>query len=356
MISPATPGDLWTLRRKPRSQVMLYNEAMLAKPHRFFWCALRSMTAGSSYDGATLMHRERSVRAAVQSLGRSSRAEHDIVMLATYGGERGYPTDPDLWFRLLEHLIFRAGRASVQRLYAALSQRHGELREIFRQLGFVHYTTQSVLRLEGPDWDQGTSLAPLRPQTRRSLFAIQKLYGLTTPKPVQQAEVRESRSWKLPRRRLSRPNAHGWVLGTDDTLSTYLHVTSGPAGHVFSLLLHPEVRDLTPDVIRFGLAQIRDDLPVYLLLREYQRELLLPASDLGFQPIGEQALYVKHTTAPVRQTILRPAIETIVETRLPIPTISSINENARAYVKSTGYHEQHRAAAGDAAVGHPDGA
>ncbi len=342
MISPATPGDLWTLRRKPRSHVMLYNEAMLAKPHRFFWCAIRGMTEGSSYAGATLMYRERGVRAAVQSLGRGSRAEHDIVMLSAYGGGRGYPTDPDLWFRLIEQLVVQAGRASVQRLYAALSQRHGELREIFRQLGFVHYSTQSVLRLEGPDWDQGTTVAPLRPQTHRSLFAIQKLYGLTTPKPVQQAEVRESRSWKARRARVSRARSRGWVLGSDDSLTTYLRVVSGASGHVFSLLLHPEAREITPDVIRFGLGQISDDLPVYLLLREYQRELLLPASDLGFQPIGEQALYVKHTTVPVRQTVLRPVAEPVLEIRAPVPTISSsVEEDARPYVRSTRHHEQH---------------
>ena len=41
MIRSLTPGDLWILRRKPRSQVMLYNEAMLVKPHRPFWFGVR---------------------------------------------------------------------------------------------------------------------------------------------------------------------------------------------------------------------------------------------------------------------------------------------------------------------------
>lgn len=333
---------------------MLYNEAMLARPHRFLWCALRSIIEGNSYHGMTMMLRERGLRAAVQTVARSGRPEHDVAVLASYGGVEGGPTDPDMWFRLLEQLSALAGRAAVQRLYAALSQGHTELRELFRQSGFGHYTTQLVLRLEGPDWDQGTTVAPLRPQTQRSLFAIQKLYGLTTPRTVQQAEVRDSRTWKLPRAR-DRAGTRGWVLGSDDNLTAYLHVTTGTAGHVLTLLLHPESREITTDVLRFGLGQISDDLPVYLLLREYQRELLMPASDLGFQPIGEQALYVRHITAPVRQPILRPIAEPMLESRVPIPTISSINEDARAYVRSTRYHKQHRPAASDAADGDPSG-
>lgn len=335
---------------------MLYNEQMLAKPHRWFWCAVRSMIEGSSYHGATMMLRERGVRAVAQTIGRKGRAEHDIVMLAAYGGGRGSPTDPDMWFRLIEQISVQAGRAHVQRLYAALSQGHSELREILRQIGFAHYTTQTVLRLEGPDWDQGTTVAPLRPQTQRSLFAIQKLYGMITPRPVQQAEVREGRTWKLPRAHANRTSMRGWVLGSDDNLSAYLHLTSHSAGHVLTLLLHPEAREIETDILRFGLGQIGDDLPVYLLLREYQRELLLPATDLGFQPIGEQALFVKHTTVPIRQTILRPIADPLLEPRVSIPAISSINEDTRAYVRSTRHHEQYRSPAGDTPASDSEGA
>lgn len=339
MIGLATVSDLWTLRRKPRSQVTLYNEAMLAKPHRPFWSALRSVIEGSSHHGATVMLRERGVRAAAQTVGRRGRPEHDVVLLASYGGGKGFPTDPDLWFRLLEQITVQAGQARIQRLYAALSQANVELRELFRQLGFAHYTTQTVLRLEGPDWDQGTTVAPMRAQTQRSLFAIQKLYGLVTPRAVQGAEVRDSRTWKLPRARSNHAKARGWVLGSDDNLTAYLHLTSGPTGHVLTLLVHPESREITTDVFRFGLGQINDDLPVYLLLREYQRELMLPASDLGFNPIGEQALFVKHTTAPIRQPILRPVAEPRLEPQIPIPTISSVQEDARTYVRTTRYHK-----------------
>src|SRR5262245_54437541 len=340
MIRPLTPGDLWILRRKPRSQVMLYNEAMLVKPHRPFWFGLRCVLEGSRRDGATFVFRERGLRAVAQAVGRSGRPEQDLVMLTAYGDGRGNPTDPDIWFRILEALCISAGHHRVQRIYAALSQRHEELREIFRQLGFGSYTHQTVMRLEGPDWDQGITLAPMRPQARRDAWAIHKLYGATTPHPVQQAEARLPRAWMLPLARGWRsPRQRGWVLGPEDNLTAYLHLTSGIAAHVLTLLIQPEARDLIADILRFGLGQVTDSLPVYLLLRDYNRELLLPAEDLGFQTIGEQALLFKQTTVAVRRSILIPALEPRPEPGTPIPTISSLTEDARPYVRPTRHYQ-----------------
>lgn len=340
MIRPATPGDLWTLRRKPRSLMMLYNEMMLVRPHRPFWFGLRSTLETSVGDGATFIYRERGMRAVVQSVRRSGRPEHDIAMMAVYGGGRGHPTDPDVWFRLLEALCVQVGRHRIQRFYAALSQGHDELREVFRQLGFGAYAQQTVLRLEGPDWDQGVTLAPMRAQARRDAWAIHKLYGAITPRLVQQAEARLPRAWMLPLARGWRsPRKRGWVLGPEDNLTAYLHLTSGPASHVLTLLIQPEARDLVADILRFGLGQVNDALPVYLLLRDYNRELLLPAEDLGFQPIGEQALLFKQTTVAVRRSILLPALEPRAEPGTPIPTISSLTEDARPYVRSTRHHQ-----------------
>jgi hypothetical protein len=340
MIRPVTPADLWTLRRKPRSLVWLYNESMLAVPHRPFWFGMRCMLEGSRREGISLMFRERGMQAVVQAVGRGGRPEQDVVHFAAFGGGPGHPTDPDAWFRLLEALVAEAGNHRVQRLYAALSQRHEELREIFRQVGFGPYSYQTVLRLEGPDWDQGTSIAPMRPQHRRDVWAIHKLYGALTPHSIQQAEVRAPRDWALPlARRWTRPQRSAWVLGREDDLTAYLHVISGPASHVLTLLVRPEARDVTTDVLRFGLGQISDTLPVYLLLREHQQELLLPAGDLGFQPIGEQAMLFKQTTVSVRRSLLVPALEPRREPRAPIPTISSMREDTRPYVRATRHHK-----------------
>ncbi|HMO58395.1 MAG TPA: hypothetical protein PKA05_00940 [Roseiflexaceae bacterium] len=341
MIRPATLADIWTIRRKPRSLVMLYHEAMLALPHRPAWFTLRSMLEASGRDGATFVFRERGMQAIAQSEGRNGRPEHDIVMLAAYGGGQGYPTDPDAWFRVLEVLCSATGRNGVQRFYAALSHRHDELREVFRQLGFSAYSQQMVLRLEGPDLDQGTTLAPMRPQSRRDVWAIQKLYGAVTPRTVQIAETRAARDWMLPLTRgWNRPHRRAWVVGRDDDFNAYLHLTSGPTAHVLTLLLRPEQRELTTDLLRFGLGQLPDTLPVYLLLREYQQELVLPASDLGFQPIGEQILLTRQSTVTVRRSILNPALDAQPEPNTPIATISSPPEDVRfTYARPARYHK-----------------
>jgi hypothetical protein len=343
MIQPITLGNLWALRHKPRSLVMLYTEPLLVRPHHVLWFAMRSLVEAGGRESLTLGYRDRGLRAIVQAVGRSGRPELDVVALASYGALfRGMPTDPDVWFRLLEQVCVSAGHAGVQRVYAALSQRHEELRELFRQLGFGCYSQQTVLRLEGPDWDQGTTIAPLRPQLRRDVWAIQKLYGVVTPHPVQHAEVRSALDWQLPlAQSLRHPARRSWVLGASDHLTAYLQLQSGPSGHLFTMLVHPELRDQTTDILRFGLGQINGTLPIYLLLRSYQQELLLPASDLGFQPIGEQALLVKHTTVPARRFSLVPALEPGAEPRAPIPTITPLSEDTSQYVGTTRYHQQH---------------
>jgi hypothetical protein len=319
---------------------MLYNEAMLAQPHRPFWFGMRCALEGPGREGAVLISRERGLQGIVQAVGRSGRPEQDIVQLAAYGGGSGHPTDPDTWFRLLEQLVLHAGHHRVQRLYAALSQRHEELREVFRQIGFGTFAQQTVLRLDGPDWDQGTTMAPMRPQHRRDVWAVHKLYGATTPHSIQHAEHRAPRDWALPLARgWSRPYRKAWVLGPQDDLVAYLNVSSGPAAHVLTLLIRPDSRDAATDVLRFGLGQIADALPVYLLLRDYHQELMLPAGDLGFQPIGEQSLLFKQTTVVVRRSILAPALERRPEPHTPIPTISSLSEDVRSYGRPPRYNQ-----------------
>jgi hypothetical protein len=309
---------------------MLYNEEMLAHPHRPFWFALRCAVGGGSRLRSTLVYVDRGVRAMAQVLGRHRRAELDIALLASYGAPQPGLTDPDAWFRLLEHLCIQAGQYQMQRVYAALSQRHDELREVFRQLGFTCFAHQTVMRLEGPDWDQGTTVAPMRPQSHRDVWAVHKLYGATTPRPVQMAEARASRDWKLPlSNSWQQMRRRAWVLGAEDDLHLYLAMTSGPAAHILTMLVKPEAREQTTMVLRFALGQISDEVPVYLLLRDYQSDLLLPAGDLGFQPIGEQALLYKQMTVPVRRPLLAPAREPRAEPNGPLPTISLLDEDVR---------------------------
>lgn len=336
MIRSVAPGDLWSLRRKPRNQVVLYTEGLLAQAHRPAWFALRCMLQGNGRDMSTAVYQERGAGALVQAHGRSGRPEQDVVYLATTGVRASrLPSDYELWYRLLERISLNAGHHHVQRLYAAVPSQHNELREIFRQIGFQAFAHTSILHLSGPDWDQGTTLAAMRAQSRRDHWAIHKLYGATTPHLVQHAEVRNARHWALPlTQRWAGLRRAAWTLGPDDDLTAYLRLVSGQAGHVFSMLIRPDARDAAVDVLRFGLAQLSDTRPVYLLLREYQGELIAPAQDLGFQPIGEQALLVKHTVVPLRRPLLVPSLEPGLEPQVPARRISAPREDPNPYVRA----------------------
>jgi hypothetical protein len=329
MIRSVAPGDLWSLRRKPRNQLLLYTEGLLAQPHRPVWFGLRCLIAGNGRERTTLVYRDRGSSAVVQAQGRSGRPEQDILYLASTGARTPRsPSDHDLWFRLIERLCTYAGQSHVQRLYAAIPSAANDVREIFRQAGFQAYANAQILHLSGPDWDQGTTLAAMRMQARRDHWAVHKLYGAVTPHLVQHAEVRNARHWALP---LNQPYASrrqvAWVLGPDDDLTAYLRLVSGATGNVLTLLVRPDARDLVVDVLRFGLAQITDSRPVYLVLREYQGELLAPAQGLGFQPIGEQTLLMKSTVQWVRRPLLVPSFEAGLEPQVTVPRISTLRED-----------------------------
>lgn len=334
MIRSVIPGDLWGLRRKPRHQFVLYTEGVLAQAHRPAWFALRCMLQGNGRERNSAIYQDRGSTAVIQAQGRYGRPEQDVIYVATSGTRSAQmPSDYEVWYWLLERICQNASASHVQRLYAALPREHSELREIFRQTGFHAYAHTTILQLSGPDWDQRTTLASMRFQARRDHWAIHKLYGAITPHPVQQAEVRNARHWAMP---LTGdwigPQRCAWVLGPDDDLTGYLRLISGPQGHVFSLMMRPNARDLAVDVLRFGLARLSDHRrPVYLLLREYQGELLAPAEDLGFQPLGEQALLVKHTVVPVRHMLLAPSLETGIDPRVPARRIAAPREDAKPY-------------------------
>jgi hypothetical protein len=98
--------------------------------------------------------------------------------------------------------------------------------------------------------------------------------------------------------------------------------------------MHPAARERTVNVLRFGLSQVRDDKPVYLFLSEYQSELLTPAQNLGFQPVGEQTLLLKSTTIPLRKSVLLPTFEPSLEPRITVPHSSVPREDSHSHVRT----------------------
>lgn len=335
-----TPIDVFRLRRKARTLVMLDGDVSLLRRHRVVLLAIRSILENHSAYSTTVV-RNHAVSAILQSRLRHSRPEYELMALASYGPDQRYPSDHDLWFTLLESHVVDSARNRIQRLYATLDNTHADLAEIFRQSGFAPFSRQILLRLDGPDWDQGTRIASMSPQTRHDVWGIHQLYGHITPRPVQLAEAKAARDWMLP---LATPwdsvKQRAWVQRHNDQVVASLRIQSGREAHVMRLLVQPSMRDEVADMLRFGMSQIADTLPIWLVLRDYQEDLLWSAQDLGFQPFSEQSLLVRHNVAFIRRPALARVLEPTHEQGSPIPTIiPAANKQARFYVPTRQHHE-----------------
>ncbi len=334
-----TPIDVFRLRRKARSLVMLDGDASLLRRHRLVFTAIRSILENHSTYATTIV-RSNAVSAVLQSHRRHSRPEHVLMALAAYGPEQRYPSDHDLWFTLLESHVVESARNRIQRLYTTLDNAHADLAEIFRQSGFAPFSRQILLRLDGPDWDQGTRIAAMAAQTRHDVWGIHQLYGHTTPRPVQLAEAKAARDWMLPLVTPWEPvKQRAWVQRHNEQVVASLRIQSGRAAHVMRLLVQPNMRDEVPDMLRFGMSQIADTLPIWLVLRDYQEDLMWFAQDLGFQPFSEQSLLVRHNVAFIRRPALARVLEPTHEQGSPIPTIvPAAHKQARFYAPTKRHH------------------
>lgn len=325
MIRPATIADLWALRRRPQRRIFFPTEAMLANSYRPLAVSLRSMLGPVGDDVTTLVLRNGGVRGFIQAHKRSHSPAIDISFMAGFSSRKHTIPDGDLWYSLVEALITRAGHARIERVFAAVGERFGDIAEVLKQLGFQPYTQQHIWTLPEPALEVGSALVALRRQHRRDAWPIHQLYTRTTPRHVQLAEMRQSSSWQLPmpRRRLGWRD-RGWVLGDDQTLHTHIHVVTGPRGHVLKLLIEPDMRHQAAAMLRYGLSQLNEPRTVFAVVRGYQSEIGGSFDELGFKLRSEQTLFVKQLVLPQRQLARVPALlraDPGLETATTLPRI-----------------------------------
>lgn len=314
MIRSVRLSDSFELRRAPYTSVVLGNERILAGNHRPFRFATRCMMPFSQ-DHATLVYQDRGIRGYLQGWHRGTTPEADVVFLASQPLRRGtnQPTDPDVWYRLVEAFIVKMGSRHVERIFAPIGY-HSPHSELFRQLGFHTYAQRQVWRVLTPDVAEGSSIIAMRPQQRRDPHAIQRLYEAITPASVVRCEQRTSRSWQIPVVQTRSLRQRSWVLGRDgrdDSIRAALHVWIGRSAAVLSLLIDPAERGLASAIVRFGLTQLHaaHQGVVYALLPEYHGELAHSLEELSFEHIGDQRLTVKELTVPIRKPALLPILE-----------------------------------------------
>jgi hypothetical protein len=187
---------------------------------------------------------------------------------------------------MLDALTAYAGRCGAHTIIAEVEDSSACF-EALRRADFVVYTRQEVWRLTGTP--SGPEELKLRPEADRDQWAVQQLIANTVPRLIQQVDP---------------PNRTGtglvWIEG--DELLAYVRAHCGRRGVWLQLYLHPQGEEAARTIIEQAAATYQPTVaaPLYCCVRRYQEWLNRPLVELGFEPLGSQALLVRHTTARVR--------------------------------------------------------
>ena len=227
--------------------------------------------------------------------------------------------------RLLGGLCDAGVTLGAERLFARIPE-DDERYHVFRQVGFTpvvrEYTFFRDLSPKTrvpPQSPPSGAIPGLRPQRRPDAYRVLQLYQECTPKVVQLAEGKRSRSWELPGGGLPqftrRAMARHWVVERDARLVAWLQATlerNGP--HSLRLMVADKERELHDAMIAFALMQLAaQPAPgVVVRVREHQRLLISALEACGFEPVDEQILMVKQLAARVTQHQFAPMLEKVV--------------------------------------------
>ena len=244
--------------------------------------------------------------------------------LQTLGASVGvYPAAP-VWERILDYAVKQAGLRGVRSLYARVPWGVGASDTLVGS-GWTIYASETIFLAHDARPLVRPTVRP-RIQEPADTWAIHQLYSALTPRAVQHAEAFTSRRWELPKSNSRRgPQIRGWVFEADSTVLGYARALVGRRSSAIEMLIHPERRDLTGQIIDGTLFALGEHggRRCYCTIRGYQSELAGPLQERGFAASFEQELLVRYTTATVRRAVVESVPFTLdVRERVPrrVPT------------------------------------
>ena len=256
---------------------------------------------------------------------RRIRPEADVIFMAPALAD---DIAPEAWHHLLTHLCQQAERRSIERLFVSLPET-SEAMHLFNQMGFKVYTHEDIFRLTDYHRKQIDPLpeANIRACRSEDIVAVQQLYTAVASRLAQQAEnVPGQGGFCGPDFGLASGERQSYILEEQGKAVGYLRVRLGRIGHWLYILLHPQAYDQAKDLLYLGLAALGNiSKPVYCGIREYQGGLRAVLGDIGFRPLVNRVLLVKHTTVRVAESTraMRLALDKRAETSTP--TVSPAN-------------------------------
>ncbi len=296
-------SDILLLRRLGSRGMRLDLETALLGRNAPLWETLLGRLPLRGRPSFTYMLEERgSVGGFIQARSGQSGLDCDVVFMAP--SLDGVPDGPDLWKKLLAHLVREMGERGVHLLFARVPTWEEEAIDVLREEGFGAYTRRQIFRLDPALASSASDQtgASWRRRSRRDDWGLRRLYRTVTPRLVQQAEGLERHNRGLmPTSVWIGGRMREYVAERDGELIAYLRMLRGPEGHWLRAIIHPEAEEEGVELLSQMLPTSSDGLgrPLYCAAREYELGLKRALEETGFRPFAEELLMVKHTTAVV---------------------------------------------------------
>ena len=317
MIRPFGLRDVFAIRRLTPRGVGFDLRCLLLHSPSPAHCALLGYLTRHHLGTITCIHersKELETEGIIQVWPCADQAEWDLAFLAPSLDH--HRDAPDVWLRMLTHLIVLAARRDVERVCARSSE-DAEAEDLLRKAGFTVVEREEVFVLSHQP-APAPSPKGLRQLDRRDREALDELYSQVRPPLVQQAEGLQ-RHWSTPPHLTSlglvAASEHVWA--ERGRIIAYLGLCSSSRGHWLEVVVRPERR---ADVLPYAkhvltLARCTARTPVYCPVPDHDVGLGWLLRTLGFESYSRQVLLVAHTVArvPVGRRITISGLERSVD-------------------------------------------
>lgn len=195
---------------------------------------------------------------------------------------------------LLEHAVSDAGSRGARRVLARVDV-DSPVTAALRAVGFAAYTREQVFRLGDA---HATAIdSRVRVQQKSDVWSVHQLYLHSTPREVQNAEALTSHAWDVDTEGRTQ---RGWFIANNSDVVAFIRVRTERQFHVLDVMTTLLDRAVVAPLLGSVMATLRNETsrPVFLLLRGYQAELSSSVIEYIGEPVAEQFLMVKYTTAP----------------------------------------------------------
>jgi len=154
---------------------------------------------------------------------------------------------------------------------------------------------------------------PLRPYAKGDAYALYQLYSRATPAEARRVEAATFQEWLAAQEERSRGRGRLNLVAEHQSRAMAWVRASREAdlGRV-DLLVHPDVWPETDALLAAGLSAMRQEHPVFALVREEAAPVRERLAGAGFLPAGDYVSMAKRLAVPVRA--LRPR-------RVPVPAL-----------------------------------